>query len=81
MGHTDLRSCQIYRPDPRSEKMSQYLLMDPVLQRSLRKRNSCGLIMVSASSSRTCQDSTGGSADCGVELQILEGMAKAGLGS
>ncbi|CAE7838862.1 PNPLA4 [Symbiodinium sp. CCMP2592] len=39
-------SCQIYRPDPRSEKMSQYLLTD----------------------------SAGGSADCGVELQVLEAV-------
>ncbi|CAE7772954.1 PNPLA4 [Symbiodinium microadriaticum] len=39
-------SCQIYRPDPRSEKMSQYLLTD----------------------------AAGGSADCGVELQVLEAV-------
>ncbi|CAJ1401972.1 unnamed protein product [Effrenium voratum] len=46
---TVIGSCQIYRPDQRSKKPSQYLLADP----------------------------SGTSANCGIELQVVEGAGQA----
>ena len=70
--HIGLRSCQIYRPDQRSKKPSQYLLAD-----GADAKSPCTRIFSECFGFGDMQDPSGTSANCGIELQVVEGAGQA----